>query len=306
VSPSARFAMMDEFKEHLQRRLLELQQTSDIVIKADILREVIWKRADILAVGVKVAGVREFDRLDIKFSFPSELPGEYPVPEHGSADLSALEWTDFGLSLRKCEIRFLITDEAVMRGLDQQQYQSCVRRASERLAILKDQNILDKIMAGAGKTVTAVAAWDTATAEPATDVVKAIGQILETRGVVEEDVRNMALMLPVRAYAQILKLQEINQIKQSIRDWLRETYGLQILPSKYLTKDGYLLIKGPETVTHGVLRPGVRGIPQTETKRHEGIGTEYCIRQFFDTVVVPDSKEVTTSGRICKITGVLA
>jgi len=41
-----------------------------------------------------------------------------------------------------------------------------------------------------------------------------------------------------------------------------------------------------------------------ETKGHEGVGTEYIVRQFFATKVVPESAGVSTSNRICKITGI--
>jgi len=282
-----------------------LQTTSDDVIKREILREIIYKGADLLAVGVKVAGIRNYDVLDVKFQIPSEVSGDYPVPEQANVDISKVTWAEFGLVLQKAECRFMITDEAVLRQLDREQYNASVRRCSERLAYLKDENIINQILAGAGKSVAAAAVWTDPAAKPADDIVKAIGEILETKGVVETDIRNMALVAPIKAWAQLLKLQEIGQIKQSIADWLRETYGLDIMPSKLLGKDAVLLIKGPETVIHGVLRPGAKGIPQAEVVRHEGVGTEYIYRQFFNTVVVPDSKTVSTSGRICKITGVL-
>jgi len=178
----------EKFKAELAEALIKLQTTSDIVIKREILRQLIWKRTDLIAVGQRIDGVRLLNVLDV--------------------------------------------------------------------------------MAGAGKSVAAALVWTDPAAKPQDDIIKAIGEILETKGVVEADIRNMALVAPIKAWAQLLKLQEIGQIKQSVADWLRETYGLAIMPSKLLTTDAVLLIKGPETVIHGVLRPGAGGVPQAEVVRH--------------------------------------
>lgn len=86
-------------------------------------------------------------------------------------------------------------------------------------------------------------------------------------------------------------------------NWLTKSYGISIMPTKYFANNGLALLKGGETAIHGTLRAPAN-IPLVETFRHEGIGTEYVVRQFFATTVIPESETVATSDRIVSITNV--
>jgi hypothetical protein len=285
--------------------LKELQMTTtDEAIKREIVKQLIYKRADLIAVGTKIVGVREFDNLDVKFAFPSEAGVEYPVPEGAGASLSTITWTEFGFSLAKAEGRFMITDEAQIRGVDRTQWETGIRRLGEGLAKKKDENILSALAAGAGNSFAATATWDTATASQITgDVAKAVNYILSAKGVLDTDIKNIAFVVPVKAWSGLLRVLEIEGVRMSMFNWLTQSYGISIYPTKYFTSDGIALLTGEDTAVHGVLRPPA-GIPLVETKRHEGIGTEYIVRQFFGTKVVPEEAGVSTSNRIVKITSV--
>jgi len=288
----------------LDMKLLQAT-TSDEAIKREIVRQLIYKRADLIAVGTRLVGVVEFDNLDVKYSFPSELDVEYPVPEMAGASLDRVEWTDFTFSLQKAEGRFMITDEAQIRGTDRVQWQTSIRRLGEAFAKKKDANILDTLSAGAGNTFAASATWDTATASQITaDIAKGINYVLSAKGVTEADIKNIAIVLPLKAWTGLFRIMEIENLRTSMMDWVKNSYGIEIMPSKHLTTDGLFVLKGPETAIHGVLRPPAN-IPLVETKRHEGVGTEYIVRQFFATKVVPESStQTSTTDRICKITDV--
>jgi len=291
----------------LDLKLLQMM-TSDEAIKREVVRQVIYKAADFISVGVKVVGVQEFDNLDVKWSFPSEMEVEYPVAEGASASLSSITWTDFTMTMQKAEGRFLVTDEAQIRGVDKVQYQTGVRRLAEALAKAKDENIIATLKAGAGSSAAASAAWSSATAAQITsDIQAGLDSILSAKGVTDADIKNIALIVPIKAWTPLLKIQEIENIRQSLFDWLTRSYGFTIYPSKStnLGNDALMLLKGPDTAIHGVLRP-TAGIPLVETKRHEGIGVEYIVRQYFATKVVPEESGSTTSKRIYKITGVVS
>ncbi|RLE66992.1 MAG: hypothetical protein DRJ38_00030 [Thermoprotei archaeon] len=295
--------MADEYTKMLAEGIKKLQATTtDDAIKREIVKQLIYKRADFISAGVKVVGVQQFDNLDIKYAMPSEASVEYPVPEGAGASLSLIDWTEFTFSMQKAEGRFMITDEARIRGVDNVQWQISIRRLGESLAYEKDKNILDTLINGAGNTFSASATWDTATASQITaDIAKGLNYVMSAKGVVDSDINRVALVLPMKAWTGLLRVVEIGNINRSIRDFIEDGYGIQILPSKYLTTDAIMLVKGAETAIHAVLRPPA-GIPLVEQKRHEGVGTEYIVRQFFNTKVIPESSSQTSStNRICVI-----
>jgi len=282
-----------------------LQATaSDEAIRREIIKQLIYKKADLIATGTKIVGVQEFDNLDVKYSFPSEATVEYPVPEYAGADLTKITWTEFSFSLEKAEGRFLVSDEAIIRGVDRVQWQTGIKRLAEALAEKKDSNILDTLDSGAGNTIAAAATWTTATASQITgDVSSAINNILSAKGVVDTDIKNIVFVVPLKAWTGLLRILEVEGVRVSMFNWLQNSYGISIMPTKHFTTTGIAVLRGSDTAIHGVLRPPA-GIPLVETKRHEGIGTEYIVRQFFATKVVPESAGVSTSNRICKITGI--
>lgn len=284
--------------------LAKLSLASDDVIKAEIVRKTIYRAADFIAVGTKVVGVQNFNVLDIKWSFPSEISAEYPVAEGATSTNEPLvTWTDFYMSLQKAEVQLKITDEAKVRQLDQLQVQTQLKRAAEALAKVKDQNILDALSNGAGGSHAATTAWNQSGADPAGDIVTAIENILEAPGVTDADVRNIAVIVPVKAYAHLLKLQEINNIKTTLADWFKESYGIEFYPTKYYSNFAIVMVKGMDSAIHGVYNGNQ--IPLSERFRFSGYDM-YVVRQYFATKVVPDSSSTSTSSRIYKITNVVS
>ncbi|RLG45138.1 MAG: hypothetical protein DRN81_02740, partial [Thermoproteota archaeon] len=179
-------------------------------------------------------------------------------------------------------------------------YNTGVRRLSEALAKAKDDNILETLTSGAGNTIDCSnAAYDT----PEEAIPAAIGKVLEAKGVSDEDIKRIACILPVAHWQKLLKLTTVKNIVTSLAEYFGETYGMKIYPTKYSgwTNEGLLLVTGADTAVHGVLRPP-QGVPLVEVKRHAGVGTEYIVRQFFATKVVPEQSGVTTSKRIVKFT----
>lgn len=287
--------------EEYKTKKVNLQTVTEDVIKADVIRQVVYRRADFISTGLKVVGLQNFTNLDVKFQFPSYMTMSYPVAEGARAEHGKINWTDFTMSMGKAEGSFMITDEAQVRGLDRIQYTTGVRRLSEALAVSKDENILASLTAGKSADIDCSnALYDT----PEEAIPYAIGQVILAKGVTDADINKIAVILPVAHWAKTLKLKTIENIVVAVRDYLRQTYGIAIYPTKYTgwTNEGLCLITGADTAVHGVLTPPA-GIPMVETKRYEAVGVEYVIRQFFATKVVPDSSTVTTSSRIVRFTG---
>jgi len=284
----------------LKQSGVDLMTVTEDTIKAEVIRRVVYKRADFISTGLKVVGVQEFENLDVKFQFPSYMDVSYPVAEGARAEHGKITWTDFTMSMGKAEGSFLITDEASIRGLDRIQYNTGVRRLSEAMAKAKDENILSTLTSGAGNSLDCSnAAYDT----PEEAIPAAIGTILKAKGVSDQDLRNIACILPVSHWQKLLKLTTIKNVVTSLAEYFGETYGMKIYPTKYSgwTNEGLVLLTGADTAVHGVLRPPAN-VPLVEVKRHEGVGTEYIVRQFFATKVVPESSAQTTTDRIVKLT----
>ena len=280
------------------------ETTTDEVVRQVVIREVIYKQADLLSVGTKIIPVKDFEGLDIKFSYPALLTAEYPVPEGGSAEIRSVDFVDFTMSLEKAEVKFGITHEAQLRQIDNYQVDFSKRRAAEALAASKDTEILTKLMNGAGNTVAAVDTWDGANADPATDVAKAIGAILDNSTMMATDIKQISVVVPTSKWAYISKPLQINAMKTTVSDWLKSTFGLQILPSRRISdvsaNTALVVVNSPMTAVHGVLR--TNKIPLAEAHPMDW-GTMWIVRQYFKTTVVPDSSSVSTSSWIAKITG---
>jgi len=294
-----------DFHQEL-KSLLQSETTSDDVIRKEIVRQVIYKEADLLAVGTKVVPTKNFGDLDIKFSFPETMSSEYPVPEGSIAERRRIKWVDYNMTLEKGQCRWTITDEAVLRQLENYQMEFSRRRASEALAREKDEEILDAVLNGAGNTITIASGneWDAAGGAPEDDIVNAITKILDTSNILEADIKNMALVVPTSVWAQITKLQTIHNIQQSFREYFEKSYDMKFYPTRYYKDDAVLLVVGDQTAIHGVLQ--TNRIPLVEEERLKGRGREYVITQFFKTKVTPESATKTTSNRICRIKNVKA
>jgi len=282
--------------------------TTDEILARDLMRQIIYRRAEYMAAAIQVCGIWNLDDLAVKTHWPSEIQGEYPLAEGALPDFAAIEWYEFLLELEKWAGRIMITDEAKVRELQTQQVSISLRRLAEDLAIKKETNILNTIVAGAGATAVVVAGtyeWDAANADPVGDIMDAWQNVLtETTGITPADMGNVAVLMPAAVYGEVMKLEQINNIDTTVAKWLGDSYGFQIIPTKLLTDDAYLLIKGADTVVHGVYTGGM--IPMAESKRTPGVGDEYHVRQYFASTIVPLNEGDTTTTKICKIENVVA
>jgi len=284
---------------------LKLQTTTESEVRrADLIREVIYKRVEEMLVWGKVIPTVNMPKPDLRFEFPSRIDVAGPIAPEAEAPSEVITWSHVDVSLYdKYEGRFVITDMARAREqAANEQYRLGVRRLAESMAKKEDEEIQTAVLAAAGNTVAATATWDSDTADPAGDMIKAIRAVLSADDVTLDDMKNIVFVLPVNAYTEIMKLQEIHNIRTSLAQWMQETYGVKFLPTKTLDTDAVCLIGGADTGRHYVFRPP--DVPLVEERRIPGVGQEYIVRRFFKTWIIPDSADVSTSSKICKITDV--
>jgi hypothetical protein len=286
--------------------ILLASATSDVAVRKEITKEILYKISNLLATGTKLIPVRNYSVLDVKFTYPDEgVAAEYPVPEGANSGETAVAWSNFGLSLQKAEARFTITDESVLRGIATEQNRRSFMRAAESLAKKKDGNILSTLYTGAGQAQTVANAWDTNAGTAADDIVGAWGLLLKNSNITDAEMKKVWLVLPAEAFALVSKLQEISNINQRLRDWLEQSFGISIVATRSadLGNNAIMVVNSEETATHGVLASSQ--IPLSEEERIPGVGDRFTIRQYFNTKVVPESSSVATTKRICKLDGVV-
>lgn len=298
------------------KKLALAGMTSDTVIQRDIEREVIYRKADLLAVGTKLLPMRNFSVLDVKFEFPSEFEGEYPVPEGAMAKLEKIIWTPFDMSLEKCQVHYLITDEAKARQLDDYQRKTGIKRAAEAMAKKMDYHIIDTVVAGAYATNTVTVAagdeWNSGGAGVDIDgnIADAIGNILDNSNISLEDLSNVNMVVPSTVWKEFKKLKLIGNVQQKLMDYFKSTHGLGIYPSRYwdtvgLEDDAYITVHSDDTGLVGSFNPPANlGIPLTEQRRKFGTAEEFLFTRWFKAKIQPYSDSETTSRLIAKIANV--
>ena len=283
------------------------ETTSDDVVRENVIREIVFKQSDLIAVGTNIVPERTFGALDVDFSYPGEIDGEYPVAENSIVDRERVQWKEFDLQLHQAEARFMLTDIARIRGQNTLQNEMSLQRASEAIAKEKDENILSTLRDGAPDDNNIVLdrdsdeGWDQDNADIENDVMRAWNNIFQNSNVNEDDVENSHLVLPAGVHSNVQSLQLINNVQQTLRDYLETSIGLNIHFSRILDdyNDAIFAVGGEDTAIHGVL--DADEIDMVETSRELGRGDDTLVRQFFNTAIVEDWGLTNESYRIARI-----
>jgi len=287
------------------------QQLVDANIKKELIRKIIYHGADLLSVGIKVAPTTNLDVLDVKFNYPSSMTGQYPVADDAIAPREKITWSQFTLALQKAQIHYFITDSAKLRAVTGTQNVINARKSSEALALLKDDEILTVLYAGAGGSVTAGAKWTSASCDIEADIVNAWNGILDNSNVNTQEIQNLALIVPTAAFAKVKTLKLIGNVQQTIEKYIGQSFGITVYPSRTTklgaaaSTDALLMVPGDLTARHGVLSPAAAataGVPLVERERVMGAGDDYLVTQWYKTIVIEDGKAAATKTyRIYKI-----
>lgn len=295
------------------------QTTEDQVYRERIVRELLYKQAGNLSVGTQIVDETPFNTLDVKFSFPSEMSATYPVAQDSTDSRERITWEDFEMTLQRGQSRYFIADSAKLRGVDNLQLQMTQDRSGEAMARRKDENILGTLANGAYSENEDVAAnpWNSDDADIVNELHTMWTDILTNAPVNNVDIENFAVVLPIEVWTEINALELINNVQQQVSEYLGQTYGFSIFPTKVgmhdddsidLQDTAMMMIPGDDTAIHGVLSEDAAseaGVPLVEQERQQGKGEEYLVSQWFDTQVLEhESTGDGESPRISVRTGV--
>jgi len=275
------------------------------IVKRDIIKKVVYKKAEEMLVGKNAIPLESSDALDLKFVIPKETsftPSK--VAEGARAKRKRLEWFEVSQYLEKYQTEVLITDEAKARQLEKLQTRKSLDAASRGMAIAKDKDIFTVLAAGAGKSQAAAACWDTANADPVGDIAKAIAYIMDNTVLLESELKNINVFYPACLFGHLTKLKEIENIHRSVIDYMKAQWGIGFYPTRQLNDDALVVVNSPETAFHYTYTGA--DVPTSEEERIPGVGDNYIITQYFKTFIMPEKEGGTTNKRIYKITNVVS
>ncbi len=273
------------------------------ILKKDILRDLVYLKAEELLVGKNAMVMMPVDALDVKFDIPTATrftPQE--VDEGAVADYQKLKFFQVYANLAKYQTRVLITDESKARQIANSQVQMSLDAAARGLAYQIDYNMFSALSTGAGNTVAAGSVWTGGTADPATDIANAMGEIMDTTTLTDNDFSNMYIFYPAKLFGHLAKPIQVGEIQQTLRNWAQKEYNINIMPTRMLSTTALCVVKSMETAIH--MTYSGNAIPTAEEERYAGVGDMYLITQYFADKVIPYESGQTTSKRICSITSV--
>lgn len=275
------------------------------ILKREIVKKVIYKKAEQMIVGANALLMESADALDLRFSLPKETAFTAEKSAEGArVKRSRLEWFEINKIMEKYQCDVLITDESKARQLEKNQTRQSMNAASRGMAIAKDADIFTVLAAGAGANGAATACWDDVTnSDPAADVSKAVASIMKNTTLLETELKNINVFYPAELFAYLTSLQEIENIHRSVMDYMKSQWGIGFYPTRQLADDVLVVVKSEEAAFHYVYSGS--DIPTSEEERITGVGDSYLITQYFKTFIVPEAEGGTTNNRIYKITNVV-
>lgn len=300
--------------------------TKDEVLKQEILREIIYANSGEMSVGTELVGTRQMTQKAIKWTYPGSTTAEYPVAPDTLTDRVRFDWSEFGMELKRGQARYFISDDAKLSGMADVQAERAANQASKALARRKDENIVGTLYNGVYQENESTAAqyWNHPDAGDGVEDVmieelrRMWEQILVNTPLEDTNPGTLQVVLPVQVYTRLSELKLINNIQQSIEDWLSARFDFEFIPhkmgmhedSQIQEKHGFnpqdvcmMILSGDETAIHGELAPGAArtaGVPLTEGPNREfGLGEDYLITQWFNTGVM--SHETGNEGETPRI-----
>ncbi len=276
--------------------------------KQDILRELIYTKADKMLMGKYACVMKDSKVIDLKFDLPkstrisSQVVGEYSL-----ADKSRIEFYQVPVSLEKRQTIVTISDESKIRQMANSQLEISLEQAADGLAYDIDTEIFTALNAGAGQTEAASGVWTDDTTNIAADIAAITGDILDNTTMMDTDLQNVVLYYPAKLWGYLKSPMQVGATTIPIRSWLESEYNLNMLPTRKLTNSATVVVKSALTAYHWtyVPDPGEQTVPLVEFARATGRGDEYYINRYSKTMIIPKGEDYTTSDRIGTITGIL-
>ena len=279
--------------------------TSDDEAKKELLREIIYLKAEELMVWKNAVVMQGMDGLELKLMLPkTKRIDPQKIAEGARARYRKVDWFNINEVMEKESVELMITDEANARGLDNVQMRYSMIAAARGLAWSKDTDIKNTIVNGKGGTAAASGLWTDPTTDIASDVADCIGAIIDNSELNEYTLGQLQIYYPAGLFAHFNKPIQIGEIKDTIKDYLGRQHSMSFNPTKQISQNAYIVAPGEETASH-IYYTG-SDIKLVESEREMGVGERYLITQLFKTFIMPEEENGTTNSRIREITGVKA
>lgn len=286
------------------RKYFEATTSDKDILKKEILRQLIEVRAEELMVGKQLIQLEGMDALELKMTLPKVTRFDpEQIAEGAAAGYQMLEWFDTTQIMRKEQTRIKVTDEAKARMQANIQVQKSIEAAARGLAWSRDTDIFTTLASGYVHTAAAAEHWNHDDCDPATDISIAIDSILSGTYLTDSDLQNMKLAVPIGLWGYLNKPVTLGTMDKVFwGQYIQDMYRLQIVYTRQLANDAYLVLNSPETATQ-ISYTG-SAIPRSESGRLIGVGEEYVFTHYFKTFIMPEAENGTTNHRIYKISAV--
>jgi hypothetical protein len=288
--------------------------TSDAnILKTEILRQIVYLRAEELMVFKNALPLESMDSLEIKLTMPKlrRFDAE-EVAEGALSSYQMMTWFDVTANLKKEQIRILVTDESKARMQADIQTRQSIEAAARGLAWSKDTDIKSTLVTGAGYSFAAGEHWHTAAstspAKMADDISAAIENILTNTYLTESDLDSLNVFYPQGLVGYMMRpMNHGFYPNTTVKGFIEQNYGVHFYPTRQLTTSALVVLNTPETGMH--ITYSGSAIPTSETQRIIGTGEQYVLTQLFKTFIMPESEPTTpstaaTNERVVVITGV--
>lgn len=125
--------------------------TSDDEAKKELLREIVYLKAEELMVWKNAVVMQGMDGLELKLMLPkTKRIDPQKIAEGARARYRKVDWFNINEVMEKESVELMITDEANARGLDNVQMRYSMIAAARGLAWSKDTDIKNTIVNGKG------------------------------------------------------------------------------------------------------------------------------------------------------------
>lgn len=286
------------------KKYFEATTSDKDILKRELLRRVVYERAEELMVFKDAIPMETMDALELKMTMPKVTRFDpEDIAEGALANYQMLEWFETSQTMKKQQVRLLITDEAKARMQGDIQMRKSIDAAANGLAWAKDTDIVTVLGAGAAHSNAATAHWHAASgADVALDIATGIDTILNDTYLTERDVQNINVFYPMEMYGYLKRPNGTSTPNQTMVGYVQDQFSVKFIGTRQLSTTALMVINSPETAMH-ITYSGA-AIPTAEEQRLPGVGNQYILTQYYKTFIMPEAEDGTTNHRVYKITGV--
>lgn len=272
------------------------------------LRDFIQLQSTLISVGTNVVGVRRVGWLEFTWYTGADGTFTYPLADNAVADPTKIGTANYSVHLKKGMGRCIFLDSTLLRGetfenIDRQQL-AIIRNMADVI----DDLIIEKLLDGAGQTVTISggAEWDTSSADAEKNILDAMDKIFENGRVSGNE--PLALIVPAKYRNVLLNTTLYGNVVESLQEHLNRIANLTVYYSRNtrLADTALLLVPGSETAEF--FQYNGDGFQETELTRIPGVGFDWMLTGYMGCVV-HEHQDGAASGknnRICKIANITA